>query len=543
MKTILAVIRVSTERQEIESQHNSMLDFLTEKGLPYTEENIQWLEVKGASARSVNKEYLQMLDTIKNTITNNPTINAVAFWHLNRLGRWEKYIVDMKTWFINNHIQVYVKTPNLTLLKEDGTLDNGANIAWGVFASMVSYDTMEQFDKMQRGKKQNASVGKFNGGQKVKYGYTLDANNYYVVNEESAAQIKMLFEMYASKKYSIRKLCEELNERGITRTDGVAYRVTFLQALLKDYCYTGEPNKKFLNRVYPKIISKELFEKCKKVLKENNTTQIKQNKLIHLGSMIWKCPECGYYLTSCVGYYKCNHHYNKFAYTIDENRCGMSNTFCEKYVDLMLWEVAFEKHIDFLLKDSDVSKKETEEQIKILKEKVNTLNKKISDIDTRKKALSDLYIDGTYTKEEFTVRKNKLDNSVKENKELVIKYTEDIERLNKILNTPKENYKLFYKNILSTVNKPTKEKQDIIRKYIEYGELINNKDNSVTIKIYCYDGTVEQYIYRNKYKNQKLFNMDMTPYYTITDNLCEKGLITVRKGEKFLQGVLETYFI
>ena len=83
-KKILCVLRVSTDQQEIDSQKSDMLNFLTSK---YSEDEIEWLEAEGASAIKVDAKYLQMLDTIKSTISNSTTIKAVAFWSLNRLGR------------------------------------------------------------------------------------------------------------------------------------------------------------------------------------------------------------------------------------------------------------------------------------------------------------------------------------------------------------------------------------------------------------------------------------------------------------------------
>ena len=78
MKKILCVLRTSTIRQEIESQKSDMVNFLLSKG--YQEEEIEWLISKGASARSINKAYLDMLETIKRTIQNTPTIKCCAVW-------------------------------------------------------------------------------------------------------------------------------------------------------------------------------------------------------------------------------------------------------------------------------------------------------------------------------------------------------------------------------------------------------------------------------------------------------------------------------
>ena len=47
MKTILCVIRTSTEEQETASQKKDMLEFCISRG--FKEEDIEWIEVAGAS--------------------------------------------------------------------------------------------------------------------------------------------------------------------------------------------------------------------------------------------------------------------------------------------------------------------------------------------------------------------------------------------------------------------------------------------------------------------------------------------------------------
>lgn len=83
-KKVLAIVRVSTTQQETESQHNEVLNFCISKG--FKEKDVLFVEAKGASARKLNKEYYNFLETIKQTIKENQDIKAVAMWHLNRLG-------------------------------------------------------------------------------------------------------------------------------------------------------------------------------------------------------------------------------------------------------------------------------------------------------------------------------------------------------------------------------------------------------------------------------------------------------------------------
>ena len=117
-KTILLIVRASTDQQETESQKRELMDFCKSKG--FVEDEMEIIEVAGASARKLNKKYIQMLEDIKNTILTNPSIKNVGIWHLNRLGRVESKLHEMKEFFINNRIQLYVKEPSMQLFDENG---------------------------------------------------------------------------------------------------------------------------------------------------------------------------------------------------------------------------------------------------------------------------------------------------------------------------------------------------------------------------------------------------------------------------------------
>ncbi|WP_337385905.1 recombinase family protein [Prevotella sp.] len=77
-KKILCIVRASTERQETESQKKELIEYCITKG--FSLEEIDYIEVAGASARKLNKKYIQMLEDIKATLLTSPTIKAVALW-------------------------------------------------------------------------------------------------------------------------------------------------------------------------------------------------------------------------------------------------------------------------------------------------------------------------------------------------------------------------------------------------------------------------------------------------------------------------------
>lgn len=158
MAKVLCIVRSSTEAQEIESQKKELIEFCKTKG--FADRDMLFIEAQGASARSLNKKYIKMLEDIKSTILNDSEIKSVAVWALNRLGRVESKLHEMKEFFVKNRIQVYCKDPSFKLLKEDGTEDTAGSMMFSVYAAMVKLDTEEMFAKMQRGKKRNAEIGK-----------------------------------------------------------------------------------------------------------------------------------------------------------------------------------------------------------------------------------------------------------------------------------------------------------------------------------------------------------------------------------------------
>ena len=232
-KTILCIIRASTERQETESQKKELVAYCKAKG--FTEEQMEFIEVAGASARKLNKKYIQMLEDIKATILTNPTIKSVALWHLNRLGRVESKLHEMKEFFVEHKIQVYCKNPEFILLNDDGTANAAGGITFSVYASLVKHETDEMFAKTKRGRDRNKAQGIYNGGN-IKYGLTLDNTKHFIINTEEASIIRLIFDLYSSGKYSIYKLVLELNSRDITK-NGQKMNYDMVQGILADKSY------------------------------------------------------------------------------------------------------------------------------------------------------------------------------------------------------------------------------------------------------------------------------------------------------------------
>lgn len=392
-KKILCIIRASTEKQETESQKKELVAYCITKG--FAVEEMAFIEVAGASARKLNDKYIQMLEDIKATLLSSPTINAVALWHLNRLGRVESKLHEMKEFFVTNKIQVYCKNPDFTLLDDKGNESAAGGIAFSVYASMVKFETDEMFAKMNRGRERNRANGIFAGG-KIKFGYTLDATKHFIINENEAKTIRLIFELYATGKYSFYTLVEELRARGITK-DGQKITYEMIQNALADEAYY-----KGINGKIP-LIDKKLFDKCAAI--KANTVAVKRTKEsrnINFAVGLLKCS-CGNNFIASGDFYRC---YSK----MNNNRkkkvveCD-APTIRRDVLDDLLWLVTRPLQQKFLMEKDTVSIGEQKDKINVLTVKVSTAQKELSNIKGRKEKLEDAYyVDGSMTEAQFKKR-------------------------------------------------------------------------------------------------------------------------------------------
>lgn len=428
---ILAVLRASTIQQELESQKAEMKKYCKAKGF----NKIEWLEVKGASARKANAEYLQMLEDIKDTIIKKG-IKNIAFWSLDRLGRIESYLMLMKEWFIKNKIQVYVNNPSLTLLNEDGSQNAGASIAWSVFASIVAFETEELMKKMRRTKDMNAKANKFNGGLDWKVGYVLDDNHYIVVDEEDEGYklVQLIFNEYSTGKYSTISLFKELKSRGITKPNGKPLDSRFVQKILEDESYIGGHAKDVVTeRTYTPIISKDIWNKCKEVANKNRKGDItKQTKHNYLAIKILKCPCCGGNLNANSKHYRCWKAFDTGGNV--ENACTNRTSANIQIVDGILWRIASMKHIDYLtdLKKTDVE--EFKEKLKVNGQKIEEQKRLLDEIPNKKRKIQMGFENDVYTLAEYKNKLSMIDDNVKTIENTILSLKAKEKQFNDLIN-------------------------------------------------------------------------------------------------------------
>ena len=161
MKAI-AVLRVSTQSQQIDDQREELYEYI--KSMGYDE--IIPVEAIGASAVKLDAKYMEMAEKIKATILDGG-IDAVCVWEISRLGRNEVILMDFKEFFIKNKVQFISKNPSLKLLNDDGSVNAGTELAFSLFATMAKQEAAENKARFKRAKSAMSSKGQYLGGHSI----------------------------------------------------------------------------------------------------------------------------------------------------------------------------------------------------------------------------------------------------------------------------------------------------------------------------------------------------------------------------------------
>lgn len=499
-RKILVFLRVSTETQELVNQRNEMVDFV--KSMGYNEGDCVFVEGVGASAIKINDEYVEMYNTTKEYI-NRGEICAVAVWAVNRLARDEEWFVKFKKMFIENKVNFYVKNPTLVLLNPDGSVNAGAELALSLFSTMAKQEMLERKEKFSRTKRAYAKQGKFPGGRTLKFGYKVDENRFFVEDENDGEIVKLSFQLYSTGEYSTESLARELNERGYKRNDGLPINSSFLVRLLASASYTGAPDKKNNMRVYPPLITNDIYDKCREIA-QGNRLVMRTGERIVMGAKLLKCPVCGSTYTSNSRHFMCMSNLHKNCDKLSIRQC---------VVDNILWKVTFDCHLQYLI---DLSKNNTEKyinQIEIIDQKIASFGGKISETNEKKQRIVDTYLEGFIDKKIRDSRLSKVDNdalvyqkeinALEEEKKGILglldkidKDIEDLKWLNalqvieKSVKTDMDRYNLIHQHILRV--EPSR---------MQFGKKDPRvtRDNAVKFRIYAVNGIIKEYIFIPKF--------------------------------------------
>ncbi len=520
----IVFVRVSTQRQKMDQQEAEIYDLAIRDG--YSPDNIICICEK-ESAIKLAEEERNGLNRMKEEIAKGQ-VTCIYVWEISRLARRQKILHSVIDYIVDHRIQLVIKNPFIKYLNEDGTRNEGAEMMVAMLALGAETEIRKLKERERRTKKANALKGRWNGGKNIKYGYSLDENNYYIVNEEEAKVIRLVYEIYTTTAMGQTNLRKELSERG--------YKLSLdrLQKILSDIGYTGTEYqtdvyvggklKKGYTIKYPAIISKELFDLAEVKRNESNVNCYR-GQSFYFAKGLFRCPQCGYAYQG----YKMNKVYCCLAWKHDNKdipKCHNTTTININLLDSLLWSSAMTQWMIARMKNTEDYRQSVMEQMLITTEKIDTCWKEIEAVDGKLERIGDLYADGVYTKEKYQAMVDKVRESAAEVQRRKQFLSEEYERLEKVhSDLGADNDEQLADRLKNTLSEAfsmedLKSMSDIVHRFIKsvavqdvekFDKNLNGKSKMKKVTITLMDGTVERYYAYNFSNTYKFWDADKKP--------------------------------
>ena len=179
---------------------------------------------------------------------------------------------------------------------------------------MAEYYSLELAQKVSRGQRETRIKGNYAGGG-VPYGYRVE-NKKFVVNEDEAAVVIRIYEMYAAGTFG-KNIIKTLTDEGILHRKGKPFTKNIIYGILQNSRYVGVYNHKVegeYTNTFPRIVPQHLFDTVQTIVAANRIGRRAPDDVVYLLKNKMKCGYCKKPITSDAGtsmngevmrYYKC----------------------------------------------------------------------------------------------------------------------------------------------------------------------------------------------------------------------------------------------
>ena len=482
-----------SESESVQNQRTLLMQYIKENKFNFVAEYVD----DGVSGTSFDRPaFNKMIDDIE-----QGKINMVITKDLSRLGR--NYVQSgyyTETYFPEHNVRYIAILDNIDTAI--GSANNDIAPFKSILNEMYAKDTSKKINSVLQSKRNN---GEYLGT--APYGYKKDPENKYhlIIDEEAANVVKLIYEKYLAG-FGTMQIADYLSKKKIPipsdynkrkrGTKSLTYGLwqqSTVRFILSNEIYTGTviqgkrkkvsfKSKKFINlpeedwvkveNMHEAIISKEDFERAKKVIDATKGSRVVQNDYLFKGLL--RCYDCKGYIGirspdkngniygRCQRYGRfgkfdvCSPH--NFNYQVfEEQMLEVLKEVCKEYTNKKKLEEIAKQTKTSGAKEFDINK-----QIELFKQTIEKETRKLE-------VMYDDRLAGIISLDEYM-------KNAKRIKEIVKGYEENIKDLEKELageNTKNKETKLD--NLIEEfleMEKPTKE---IIREFIEKIEIHSDK--------------------------------------------------------------------
>ena len=179
MKAIL-LVRVSTKAQDFDEQEREIYNMAIKDG--YLPECIIPVCEKESGIKLAEEERAG-LNKMKELIEEDNDINCVYCWEVSRIARRKKINFSVLDYLTTHKIQLVVKNPSIRLFKDNGDIDEGAEMVFTLFSQMAESEMRTKLARWKRTKDAKRKESIYTGGW-ILYGYTVDETTKKLIIDE-----------------------------------------------------------------------------------------------------------------------------------------------------------------------------------------------------------------------------------------------------------------------------------------------------------------------------------------------------------------------
>lgn len=274
----------------------------------YISSNPKWLFVgiyadEGISGTKVNRpEFNKMIEDCK-----QGKIDMIITKSISRFARNTMYLLETTRLLKSLNIDVYFEEQNMHSLSNDGEL------MLSLLASFAEEEVKSMSNNVRWKVNKFFEEGKVWGIHDF-FGYRV-LNDNYIINEEEAKTVRLIFDLYIEKNMGYQKIANYLNKKKIPSPLGLNWCFSTVRGIAENVTYTGElilgrysaeincsnhskTNKGqfpmyYVTESHPAIISKETFQKAQEIKAKNNEKYVAVKSFNSPFEGIIKCGYCG----------------------------------------------------------------------------------------------------------------------------------------------------------------------------------------------------------------------------------------------------------
>jgi site-specific DNA recombinase len=323
----------------------------------------------------------------------------------------------------------------------------------GLVSEFAEYERGKIKRRTYNGKLRSVEAGNtLSGGGSAPYGYdevTVNGKRTLVVNDHEAEIVRVIFDLYGSKLYSIYQVAAYLDERKVPlpakgngarkRRQRLTWSPGAICEILAQEVYLGHwyyrktrtikdakagkprtiprPREEWMEVPVPRIISDESFEAVKKRKAANKVQKGHQRKFLYaLGGML-ECGHCHRGMTGSTkvergrqfGYYRCNGQINRTVQCDNRLfRVDKVESTVWSWIKSLLMEPAM------LHSAMDEYQQQQRERVQPHLSMLESSQARIVELEGQKTRLIEAYSKGILSLDELAVQKTQLDKEISE---------------------------------------------------------------------------------------------------------------------------------